>query len=280
MSSFVLTATFPQIITTHASNFVQNTLRYMSQQSPIDKRCFKHRFDKNEPPSSRELTIASKIDFTLQFTKQPADFDIYQNGMLPLFEDGKQVHDDYWGYIGPPTRVGSVVLEPLHHPCSKEDIHDHFQPFTNEDLADLDQGKGDFYADLGQHVLPSPRVSLEVHSQPCFSTSNAGFNADLEQQTELVVAGTRQPHVSSPREHFELHLEGISQAFVFQILADLSNCLGLPCEDLNAEIFQPYVSLDDAKFMCQISSKYRSLCFGWCAMMLKGPRPLLVMLRF
>lgn len=75
--------------------------------------------------------------------------------------------------------------------------------------------------------------------------------------------------------HYGLILEGISQAFSFQILAGLIDCLGMHCEALNSEIFQPCVSLHDNKIICQISCQKWSLSMGLGAMMLEYPKHLL-----
>lgn len=57
-----------------------------------------------------------------------------ENGMVPFLEED----DYYWRYLGPPiydsSRVGSIILEPLEHSFSKDDVHGHFQPFQENML--------------------------------------------------------------------------------------------------------------------------------------------------
>ena len=100
-----------------------------------------------------------------------------------MLEDDGQVYDYYWRFLGPLIydflRVVIVVLEPLDHTCFEDNVHDYFQPCGSEEVVNLDKAKRDFYLDLGHHVLPSPRASLEVNLHPCFPVSNAGFGIDF-----------------------------------------------------------------------------------------------------
>ena len=75
----------------------------------------------------------------------------------------------------------------------------------------------------------------------------------------------------SPRAHFGLVFDGISQAFSFKVLFGLTYCLGLPCEGLNVETFQPRVTLHEAKFIFQISCQNSYLSMGWGSMMWYAP---------
>ena len=93
---------------------------------------------------------------------------------------------------------------------------------------------------------------------------------------QLSVVGLEQLCLPSPRENFELILEGISQPFSLGNPTNLSDYLGLPYEGFYAEIFQPLGACHEPNVGRRILSQNWYLSCGEGSMMLERLGPFLV----
>lgn len=126
-----------------------------------------------------------------------------------MLHGGGIAHDDYWSSFGfpiyDPSRVGSVVCEPMETPSLEAISYDGSQPYTSEDRADLDQQKMEFHEVFEQLGLSSSRANLVGHFQTSPLTSIADFCDDWSSKEAfflLVYGSLVCPHLGQDLSSF------------------------------------------------------------------------------